>query len=64
MGRYYQFLSGDAATGAYLTEKAHRIQSNECWWCSGRERQACYHLLFRCRAWAPQSKAMWKSMRM
>ena len=60
-GRYYQLLSGHAATGT------HRLQfgmtdTSECWWCTSGEPQSRHHLFARCRAWAPQARRMWKEV--
>ena len=30
-GRYYQLLSGHAAIGDYLCNKAHKLPSDRCW---------------------------------
>ena len=31
VGRYYQLLSGHAATGDYLCNKTHKLQADRCW---------------------------------
>ena len=36
------------------------IEPSECCWCDG-ERQSRYHLVARCRAWAPQGR-MWREI--
>ena len=59
-GRFYQFLSGHAATGSYLHDKIHRIDSDRCWWCDTGERQSRFHLVARCPAWRGQAAVMWK----
>ena len=59
-GRYNQFLSGHAAVGSYLHDKICKVDSDECWWCNTGERQSRFHLVTRCRAWAPQVQVMWK----
>ena len=46
-GRYYKFLSGHAATGAYQCKRMGNIPSDGCWWCSRDERQTRYHLFTR-----------------
>lgn len=40
-GRYYQLLSGHAATG----DRAHKIPSIACWRCGSRKGLSRYHLL-------------------
>ena len=57
--RYYKLLSGHAATGADLCNRLGKIPSDKC----GRDgRQTCCRLLVECEAWAPQSKALWRSV--
>ena len=48
--------SGHAATGAYLADKAGKIQSSECWWCGSGERQTRRHLFVRCKTWLPRAE--------
>ena len=38
-GRYYQFLSGHSAAGAFLCSRLNKIPSDRCWWCGQGERQ-------------------------
>ena len=59
-GRYYQFLSGHAAIGAYLRDKLHKIDSDKCWWCDTGQRQSRFHLVARCPAWAGQARVIWR----
>lgn len=59
-GRYYQFLSGHAATGSYLCDKVRRLDSDECWFCGTGERMSRFHLVARCRAWVGQRRVLWK----
>ena len=59
--RYYQLPSGHAATGAYLC-KVHGVPSDRCWRCGRNVSQTRHHLLVKCEAWAPQSRAMWKAV--
>ena len=42
--RYYQLLSGNAVTGAFLCERAGSIESNECWRRDSGRRQSRHHL--------------------
>ena len=60
--RYYQVLSGHAATGSFLHDRMlgpQRLESDECWWCKC-ERQSRHHLFTECRAWAPQVRELWQ----
>ena len=52
-GLYYQFLSGHAAIGSYLHEKIHKVEPSACGWCGSGERGFWYHLIARCKMWAP-----------
>ena len=61
--RYYQLLSGHAATGSFLHDRMtgpQRLKTDECWWCNCGRRQSRYHLFTECRAWALQIKELWK----
>ena len=49
--RYYQLLTGHAAIGSCLHERAEAAESSERWWCSSGERY---------RAWAPQQRRLWR----
>ena len=62
-GRYYQFLSGHAAIGAYLRDRLHKIDSDRCWWCDTGQRQSRFHLVARCPVWAGQARVMWGRIR-
>ena len=61
-GRYYQLLSGHAATGGYLCRKVHKLPSDRCWWCGQDERQTRHHLFVNCEAWRPQIRELWKEV--
>ena len=41
--RYYQFLSGHTAIGAYPCDKIHKTESNECGWCGSGKRESRHH---------------------
>ena len=61
--RYYQLLSGHAATGSFLHDRMTGPQwlgSDVCWWCNCGKRQTRHHLFPECRAWAPQIRRLWK----
>ena len=49
-GRYYQFLSGHAATGDCLCRRMHKLPPDRCWWCGQDERQTRHHLFVNCAA--------------
>ena len=61
-GRYYQLLSGHAATGDYLCNRVHKLPSDRCWWCGRDERQSRHHLFVNCAAWGPQIQELWKDV--
>ena len=44
-GRYYQLLSGHAATGDYLCNTIHKLAPDKCWWCGQDERLTSHYLL-------------------
>ena len=56
--RYYQLLSGHAATATHL-RRVGQASSDKCWWCESGERQTRLHLFSRCRRWTPQIKELW-----
>ena len=61
--RYYQLLSGHAATGPFLHDRMsgpQRAESDECWWCNCGKRQSRHHLFAECRAWLPQIRELWQ----
>ena len=61
--RYYQLLSGHAATGSFLHDRMtgpQRAESDECWWCNCGKRQSRHHLFTECRAWMPQIRKLWR----
>ena len=58
-GRFYQLLSGHAAT-AVRPRRWGQVPSDKCWWCGSGERQTRHHLFIRCRRWTPEIKRMWQ----
>ena len=58
-GRFYQLLSGHAATAEHLL-RVGQAPSSRCWWCGSGERQSRYHLFFKCRRWGPEIKWLWQ----
>ena len=61
--RYFQLLSGHAATGEHLT-RIGQATSPHCWWCGSGERQTRFHLFVKCRRWEPGIKRMWQRIRL
>lgn len=49
-GRFYQLLSGHAATADHL-RRFGQAQSDRCWECGSGERQTRHHHFIRCRRW-------------
>ena len=47
-GRFYQLLSGHAATGEHLM-RVNQAESDKCFWCGSGEWQTRFHLFPRCR---------------
>ena len=60
-GRFYQPLSGHAATAPHL-QRFGQSPSNRCWWCGSGERQTRHHLFIRCRRWAPEIRQLWQDV--
>ena len=58
-GRFYQLLSGHAATAEHLA-RIGQAPSNRCWWCGSGERQSRYHLLVKCERWTPEIRGLWQ----
>ena len=58
-GRYYQLLSGHAAT-VDRPVRVGQALSDRCWECGSGERQSRYHLLVRCRRWVPKIRRLWQ----
>ena len=57
-GRFYELLSGHAATAVHL-RRVGQAPSDKCWWCGSGERQSFHHLFIKCRRWTPEIKRMW-----
>ena len=57
-GRYYQLLSGHAATAQHLV-RVGQAQNECCWWCGSGEKQSRHHLFIRCQRWMPEIKRLW-----
>ena len=62
-GRFYQLLSGHAATAEYLV-RIGQADSDRCFWCGTGEKQTRYHLFVKCRRWSPEIRRLWQRVRM
>ena len=62
-GRFYQLLSGHAATAEHLV-RIGQTDSDRCFWCGTGEKQTRYHLFVKCRRWTPEIKRLWQRVRM
>ena len=60
--RFYQMLSGHAATAEHL-RRVGQTESDTCFWCGTGERQTRYHLFVRCRRWTPEIRRLWQRVR-
>lgn len=61
--RYYQLLSGHAATGSFLHKRMTgplRLESSECRWCDSGATESRHHLFVECKAWFPQKQKLWR----
>ena len=58
-GRFYQLLSGHAATAPHL-KRVNQVRSSRCWWCNSGQRQTRFHLFRRCRRWRAEINEMWQ----
>ena len=61
--RFYQLLSGHAATAEHLM-RVGQAESDKCFWCGSGERQTRYHLLVKCKRWTPEIKELWQRIRL
>ena len=60
--RFYQMLSGHAATAEHL-KRIGQAEGDKRFWCGSGERQTRYHLFVKCRRWTPEIKKMWQRAR-
>ena len=60
--RFYQMLSGHAATAEHL-RRVGQTESDTCFWCGTGERQTRYHLFVRCRRRTPEIRRLWQRVR-
>lgn len=58
-GRFYQLLSGHAATAEHL-RRVEQTPGDKCWWCGSGERQSRHHLVIKCRRWMPEIRRLWE----
>ena len=61
-GRFYQLMSGHAATAEHL-KRVGQADSDECFWCGSGERQTRHHLLVKCQRWLPEIRRMWQKVK-
>ena len=61
-GRFYQLLSGHAATAEHL-RRVGQAESDTCFWCGSGERQTRHHLFVKCRRWTPEIRKLWQKVR-
>ena len=59
--RFYQLKIGHAITASYL-HRIKRSNTPRCWWCN-TAKQDIDHLLFECRRWSPQRRALYSDLR-
>ena len=57
--RFYQLLSGHAATAEHL-RRVGQARSDTCFWRGSGERQTRHHLFVKCRRWAPEIRRLWQ----
>ena len=60
--RFYQLLSGHAATAEHL-RRIGQVNSDTCFWYGSGERQSRYHLFVKCKRWTPEIKKLWQRVR-
>ena len=58
-GRFYQLLSGHAATAEHLV-RIDQAATDRCWWCGSGEHQIRFHLFVKCRRWGPEIRWLWQ----
>ena len=58
-GRFYQLLSGHAATDPHLA-RIDQAPNDRCWWCGSGGRQTHYHLFIPCRRWSREIRRLWQ----
>lgn len=61
--RFYQLLSGHAATGEHLL-RINQIEKDECFWCGSGERQTRFHLFVRRRRWGLEVRNLWRRIKL
>ena len=60
-GRFYQLMTGHAATAPHL-KRIGQVESDRCWWCNSGQRQSRFHLFRRCRRWRTEIREMWQKI--
>ena len=61
-GRFYQLLSGHAATAEHLV-RVGQAENDTCFWCGSGEKQTRHHLFVKCRRWTPEIRKLWQRVR-
>ena len=61
--RYYQLLSGHAATAEHLL-RVGQASNDQCFWCGSGERQTRFDLFVKCRRWEPEIRRLWQRVRL
>ena len=60
--RFYQLMSGHAATAEHL-RRVGQAESDTCFWCGSGERQTRHHLFVKCKRWTPEIRRLWQRVR-
>ena len=60
-GRFYQLLSGHAATGPHF-KRIGLTDTESSWWCGSGEKQTRLHLFSRCRRWGTEIGELWRKV--
>ena len=61
--RFYQLLSGHAATAEHL-RRVGQADSDRCFQCELGAVQTRHHLFMVCRRWKPEIKELWQRVRL
>ena len=61
--RFFQLLSGHAATAEHL-RRVGQANSDRCFWCGSGAVQTRHHLFIVCRRWGPEIRELWQKVRM
>ena len=61
--RFYQLLSGHAATAEHL-RRVGQASCDRCFWCGSGAVQTRHHLFIVCRRWGPEIRELWQKVRL